>query len=561
MASRAIVPGRRGPARGVGVRRAAGPAVFLLSWTCLAGAACEQSAERVTDSDRGPPRYGGTVVVAGTSDLESANALVAGDVMTQEVNRYLLFLPLLAYDATLDYVPRLAESWRMLGDTAVVFRLRRDVRWHDGHTTTARDVAFTFRRLKDPETAFPNAAYFEHWTGVTVLDSFTVRFRFAPHADPLAGVAMVPIMPRHLLDSIAPSRMRQAAFNKQPVGNGPFRFVSQRTNEGWILEANEDFPGELGGRPYVDRFVWRVVPERQAQVVALVSGDADVILAPPADRFQELASEPGLRGIVRPSRKYTFIGWNGRRAPFGDARVRRALAMAVDRGEMLAALRDGRGELAVGPVDPHHWAYDTTLVPLPFDRAAAGALLAEAGFVDRDGDGATEGPDGTALAFDLAVPAGSDFSRNIAELVQSDLADVGVQVRIRTLDWNTLVADISGPERRFDAVVMGWEGDLRPNLRDLFHSAALDGPFQLASYADPEVDALLDSLAVITERDAAAPLWSRLQAILRRDQPWTFLYYYPDLALARDRVRGIRMDIRGALAGVAHWWLVDADGP
>lgn len=529
------------------------PVLLVAGAVLAAGLACgEAEPGRGAAADA---RVGGTVVIAGPSDLEFANALVAGDVMTQEVNRYLLFLPLLAYDGHSDYVARLAESWRMLGDTGVVFELRRDVHWHDGPLTTAYDVAFTFQRLKDPATAFPNAAYFAEWTGVEVLDSFTVRFRFVPHEDPLAGVPQVPVMPRHLLDTIAAAGMRQAAFNKRPVGNGPFRFVSQRLNDRWVFEADPGFPEGLGGRPHLDRLVWRVVPERQAQLAELLAGEADVVLSPPADRFDSLAALPGIHGLVRPTRKFTFIGWNGRRPPFGDARVRRALAMAINRPQILAVLRDGRGVLATGPLDPYHWAYDDDLAPLPFDTVRARALLAEAGWADRDGGGRLRNGDGRPLAFDLLVPAGNDFSRSMAEMIQADLADIGVALRIQALEWTTLVADISSPERRFDAVLMAWEGDLRPNLHDLFHSDALDGPFQMASYANPEVDSLLDRVEREVRRDAARPLWARLQRILRDDQPWTVLYYFPDLALVRDNVQGITMDVRGVLVDAPAWWL------
>src|SRR5690606_32283095 len=110
-----------------------------------------------------------------------------GEKFSQEVNRYMLFLPLIAHAEDLSYEPMLAERWELLGDTGVIFHLRRDVRWHDGVPTTARDVVFTYERVKDPESAFPNPEYFEFWTGVEATDSFTVRFSFQPHMEPLAG--------------------------------------------------------------------------------------------------------------------------------------------------------------------------------------------------------------------------------------------------------------------------------------------------------------------------------------------------------------------------------------
>ena len=504
----------------------------------------------------GPARRepsGGTLVVAGSADLDHANPLVTADAWTQEFNRFLLFTPLVRYAPDLEIEPYLAESWTMHGDTAVTFVLRRDVTWHDGVRTTARDVEFTIARAMEPATTYPNAAAFADWTRVEAVDSFTVRATFRPHADPLAALALLPIAPAHLLADVEPEELRTAAFNRTPVGNGPFRFVSQRANDRWVFASNPDFPEDLGGRPSVDRVVWRVIPDRQAQLTELLTGNADVVLIPPAEEYPSLAARPELNGAVRPSFKYTFVGWNGKRAPFGDARVRRALTMAIDRGEIIQALRAGEGQVAAGPIHPNHWAYDPELEPLPFDTAAARVLLAEAGILDRNGDSLLDRADGSDFAFDLEFQANSDFNRNMAQMIQADLAAIGITARPRPLDWGTLVAHVSSPERDFDAVLMGWEADFRIDLEDLFHSGSMSGPFQLASYHNAEVDALLERAGTIVNRDDALPLWHQLQRILRDEQPWSFLYYYPDLVLTRGRVHVDGMDLRGVFAGVGRW--------
>lgn len=543
-------------ARAAGVPRR--PLTLALAVLALTAACRDRDAGPVPVAEE--PRYGGTLVIAGSNDFDNANGLVSGEAYTKEALRYILFMPLLRHDEALELQPYLAESWEMLGDTGVVFHLRRDVAWHDGRPTTAYDVAFTYARAKEPETAFPDGVYLEHYDGAEVIDSFTVRFRFRPHAEPLAGIPFIPIMPRHLLEPVPAAEMRTAAFNKAPVGNGPYRFVEYRPGDRWVFEANPDFPGALGGRPYIDRVVWRVVKERTAQAMEVETGAVDLALNPGVENIGRLDSLPTIHGIVKPSRRYAFIGWNSKRAPFGDARVRRALTMAVDRQEILQALRGGFGELAVGPIGPYHWAYDGEAQPLPFDTAAARALLAQAGYADRNGDGAVEGTDGRRLEFALKIPAGNEFNRDMATMVQADLAAIGVEMTLRPTEFPVLIGDVSSPERRFDAVLLGWEADFRINIRDLFHSAAADGPFQNASYRNPEVDRIIEQAEVESDRDIARPLWVRLQQILSEDQPWSFLYYYPDVYAVNERVRGVRMDIRGALAELPRWWLADSTG-
>jgi peptide/nickel transport system substrate-binding protein len=527
------------------------------TWLLVLGtaAACVACTDRDTGTDRDASRYGGTVVVANNSDLENFNSLVSGDAYTQEINRYLLFLPLLGYDPELDYEPALAERWELLGDTGVVFHLRRDVHWHDGVRTTARDVVFTYERARDPETAFPNASYFEHWAGVEEVDSFTVRFGFTPHLDPLAGMPFLPIMPAHLLDTIPSPRMRQAAFNKRPVGNGPFRFVEYRANDRTIFEANPDFPEGLGGRPYLDRIVYRTIPEATAQIAELTAGTADIILTPQPHEVGSMSQRAGFRGLQRPGRQYANVMWNGRIAPLNDPAVRRALTHAIDRPLILAALREGYGELAVGPIGPYHWAYDESVQPIAFDPDSARAMLDAAGLRDRTGDGMRELPDGRPFRIELKIQAGSAINRDMAEMIRAQLGAVGVGVSTRPVDMATLIQDITSPERNFQAVIMGWRSDFRINLRDTFHSAAQGGQFQTASYSNPRVDALVDSVGMTRSRDEAMPIYAELQRILRDEQPWTFLYYYPDLVLMRDRLQGVEMDIRGAFTSVTRWWV------
>jgi peptide/nickel transport system substrate-binding protein len=503
-------------------------------------------------------RRGGTLVVAAAADLDHANPLVTVDVMTQELLRYALFLPLLRHGADFELEPGLAEAWTLEGDSAVVFRLRRDVAWHDGTPTTAWDVAFTFERALDPETAFPNRDWLDGWHDVAVVDSFTVRVRIDARPDILTGVPLLPVVPRHALQDVPPAQLRQAPFNRAPIGNGPFRFVEVRAGERWVFEANGAFPAALGGRPHVDRLVWRVIPDGTAQIAELRTNAAHIALGARVEQVLETAELPGFMAIERASRRFAFIGWNHRRPPLGDARVRRALMHAIDRPSMIALLRGGHGTLANGPIGAFHWSHDATLEPLAFDRDAALALLAGAGLRDRSGDGFLERPDGRPFVIELKVPAASGFNRDMAELVRSDLAAIGVRVNVRPTDGAVLVADITSARRDFDAVLMGWESDLRLNLRSLLHSAARDEAFQIAGYANPAVDSILDRTAAITDREAARPDLVRLQRILRDEQPWGWLYWFPDLYVASTRLRGADMDVRGVLVNLPGWWLEDA---
>jgi peptide/nickel transport system substrate-binding protein len=508
-------------------------------------------------AQRETPRQGGTLVIAGASDLQMLNSLVNADGMTREFINHALFLTLVKLDAALNVGPSLAQSWQNTGDSVVVFNLRRDVRWHDGRPTTAYDVAFTFQRAKDSLTAFPDAETLDNWKTVEVVDSYTVRLRGSPRRDALLGLIPFAIMPKHLLDSIPAGRLRQAAFNKNPVGNGPFRFVAQRANDRWAFEANTTFPRALGGRPYVDRVVYRVIPENTVQMTELRTGQVDVANAIRADQIKELDALPDLRAARRPTLKYAMITWNNKRGALTDANVRRAITIALNRPRMIEVLRGGYAQVAVSPVPPTHWAFDSALAPLPYDTTAARQLLRQAGYIDRNRDGVVENTVGKPLEIELEIAANNAFNRDIGEMVRSDLARVGVRVVPRPLDFATMIQHISGPEKNFDGAFLQFETDLQLNLNDAFHTSALGGPFQSASYSNAKLDALLDRANTARTRAAARPIWSQIQRILRDDQPWTFLWYNPELFVFRERVRGAQLDLRGAFADLPRWWLAN----
>ena len=338
-----------------------------------------------------PARYGGTVVVGAIGELaDGMNALVSTDHAANQHQIFVHLMTLVQVDEDLEPRPYLAESWEVSEDaTTLTFTLRDDVRWHDGEPTDAEDVLFTFERARNPETGFPNAAFWDAYTGVELIDGRTIRFTMEPHADFLDPWRSTSILPEHLLGDVPPSELKQHPFGSQcPVGNGPFVFASHRPQESWTFTANPDFPTALGGRPYVDRYVYRVVPEPTTLLTDLLTENLDVYMAPPADQAAQIVAESGIELLSFGFRDYDYVAWNSRHPALSDSRVRRALTVGTNRQEIVDALLAGYGQVANASVPPFHWAYDPEMASIDrYDPDEARRLQREPERTDTDGDG------------------------------------------------------------------------------------------------------------------------------------------------------------------------------
>lgn len=519
-----------------------------------------------TSTDRAEPaipeaqRYGGTLVVAGKGDPASMISLVSTDFESAQHQLHVLFVTLVSNDADYEAQPYFARSWEFDSDTSeVVFHLQHDLQWHDGAPVTARDVAFTFQRLKDPAVPFPNPSYFDYWDAVEVIDPVTVRFFLRPHANALYGWTRVAIMPEHILGNVPPEDLESHPFGfLSPVGNGPFRFVERIPGDRWVFEANPDFPEELGGRPYLDRLVYRQIPDEFALAAALQAGEVDLVIDASPSMIDQVGDSQDVVSTSYSAPEYAFIAWNSRRPEFSDPVVRRALTMAIDRETLVQAVLGGNGTVAAGPVGPWHWAYDSAWTPIPYAPEEATVLLEGAGWKDSDGDGTLD-RDGQPFSFELLATPRRDWAA-VQTLVQASLGEVGIEVEPVVREQGALIPLVIGADRRFDAVIIGWARDVPLNDIDLWACDQVGQPFQFTSYCNPQLDTVLEAIPLEVDRVRLRSLIGRYHELVAADQPYTFLYYVDRVDLARSRVYGTDMDSRGDWVNVTRWWIHDPTG-
>lgn len=560
--------------RRTGIRET-GLGLPVARWAAVAVAlvllhACEAADRQPIDANAVPEemRYGGTAVVLLSTEPPTFNGLVAVDLESMWIHQGLLSMPLVRYDAETRPQPWLAARWdtaRVAPDTLeLTFHLRRDVSWHDGVPTTAEDVRFTYERMRDPVVGFPRIPYLQHWSPVVVVvDSFTIRFRLRAHAEFLDFWTWDVVKPAHLLGTVPPGDLRNHPLGHEPIGNGPFRFLRRVPGEELVFEANPDFPDALGGRPYLDRVVFRVVPDATARLTELLTGGTDIVMLG-AEQVRRVSDERRLRLIEYPHSAWTQIIWNTRRRPFDDARVRRALSLAIDRAELVAGLLQGQGRPGRWTVTPTHWQYDDDPSgELRHDPAEARRLLAEAGWHDLTGDGILQDEQGRALRFTAITYRGNSIHAQTLPALQAQLRRVGVDLQIRLLEQATALSLVEGRVdetgervRDFDALLTNWETGLSSDDSWFLHSRNRNAPLAAASYADARADSLMDLLATMVDREAARPIWKEYQQYMVQESPVTVLYYPKHVLAVSDRLRDVEMVVSGPFASAPQWWVL-----
>jgi ABC-type transport system substrate-binding protein len=425
----------------------------------------------------------------------------------------------------------------------IVFALRRGVRFHDGHEFTARDVKFTYETIVDPRNLSPRVPDFEPVKHVEAPDAYTVRVTYKRLFQPGFESWGMGILPEHLLnrerlraEALARGRdpekftVRDSSFNRRPVGTGPFRFVEWKTDQLIRLVRFED---HWEGPPNFREYLMRIIPDSLTGELAFYAGTADAYAAQP-HQVARLVRDGRFHAASRLALGYTYIGYNMRRPIFQDARVRRALGMAINVDEIMRYVLYGQGERTTGPFPRQTPYYDPAVPALPYDPAGAAQLLAEAGW-RRNAAGTLE-KDGVPLAFTLITNSGNEERSAVTVIAQNAWRRLGVKVEALTLEWAVFVNE-RVDKGDFDAVVLGWSMGLDPDIYQIFHSSQT-GHFQLnfVGYRNPRADALMDRIRREYDDARQTAMAHELHGLIAEDQPYTFLYVRRVLALLDGKI-------------------------
>lgn len=531
--------------------------LLLLGWAlllCLLG--CNRQENLATSTETSvKAEYGDTFIEASIGDASTLLPVLASDSASSSVNN-LIYNGLIRYNKDLQLEGDLAQSWEISSDNlTIIFHLRRNVHWHDGTPMTAADVKFTYDLYVDPKTPTAYAEAFRQVTRVEAPDPYTFIVHYAkPYAPALISWATA-VHPRHLLQGV---EITKSPLARQPVGTGPYRFVEWRSGEKIVLEANPDY---FEGRPYIKRVVYRIIPDVSTQFLELQTGSLDFMGLSPL-QFQRQTDTLAFRHRYNKYRYlnfgYTYLGYNLKKPLFRDRKLRQALSYAINKQEIIDGVLLGYGAIATGPYKPDTWVYNPHVPRYDYNPDKARALLAEAGWRDSDHNGILD-RDGMELKFTIVTNQGNDLRAKTGEIIQRRFKDIGVEVKLRIVEWATFLKEFINPGN-FDATILGWTGGPEPDQYNIWHSSkTAPGELNFIGFQNPEVDMLLEKGRrhfTVAERK---PYYDRFQQILAEEQPYTFLYIGEALPAVSRRFRGIEPAAAGIRYNFNHWYVPKAE--
>ena len=502
--------------------------------------ACGQKAERNPN----------TFVEASIGDARRLNPVIANDSASGTVNDQ-VFNGLVKYDKDIKLVGDLAERWEVTnGGKTITFFLRRGVKWHDGVEFTANDCLFTYQKFVDPRVATPYSRSYMDVLKAEIVNKYTFRVAYKEPFSPALESWSMGIIPKHLLDG---KDINTDPFNRHPIGTGPYKFKEWIAGQKIVLDANSSY---FEGRPNIDRFIYRVIPDSSTMFQELLSGGVDMMGLTPLQYLRKSETRrirENYRKFRYPANAYTYMGYNLTNPLFTDVRVRQALSYAINRQSIIDGVLLGLGKPCTGPFSYVSWAYNPKAKSYNYDPELAKKMLGKEGWKDKNNDGILE-KNGKSFRFTILTNQGNTERIRTAEIIQQNLKAVGIAVSIRVMEWQAFLEQID--KRSFEAIILGWGMGRDPDLYDIWHSSKTKkGEYNFIGYKNAEVDRLLVEGRRTFDIEKRKKIYYRIHEILAEEQPYAFLYVPDALPIVHKRFKGVEPAPLGIMYNFIHWYV------
>lgn len=435
-----------------------------------------------------------------------------------------IFDTLVRQNSETEIIPSLAESWERLSDTSMKFNLRQDVKFHNGDALTADDVKFSIERaLKSPQVSY----ILDFISSVEKVDDYTIIINtkepFAPILSHLANPAAA-IVPQKVVEA------DEKGFALNPIGSGPYKFVEWKQGEYAKLEAFDDY---FMGAPKTKYITMKVVPENSQRIIALETGEVDAAYDILPNDISKIEENKDLKLLTTPSARCIYLSLNTKsEGPLSDPDVRHAIEYALDKKTITETALYGIGQAASSIVPPVAFGYNKDWPVSQYNPDKAKELLKKAGYSN---------------GFDITLWTDDDQSRvELCQIVQSELADIGIKVKIEVMEFGTLLSKLSEPDHQM--VMEFWTtstGDANYSFYPLCYSESSADAGNDAFYSNPEADKLILEGRNSTDEAKRIAAYNSLYEIVNTDLPYIPLYYTEMTVATSRNVKGFEINPMG----------------
>jgi peptide/nickel transport system substrate-binding protein len=485
------------------------------------------------ESKTNEPKYGGELTI---SDATDANTLDPHKATAAAAMRYIenMYSTLLRYKSGTygELEGDLAKEYSVSEDGKVyTFKLHQGVKFHNGDSLTSKDVKYSIGRIVESEVRAPQFAAVEK---METPDDQTLVITLK---EPVAPFLTFLAYPVNAIVNQKVVEENNGSLDRVDAGSGPFKLVEWKKDQHMILEKFEDYFVE--GKPYLDRVVWRPITEDTARTTALRNKEIDIMLQVAAKDIQKLDTADGLEVKSVTGTFWEYLGLNTEKGPLKDAKVRQAIAWALDRGAITKVVKFGQAEvLTGGPIPPGHWAYaDLNTYPKQ-DLEKAKQLLKEAGYEN---------------GFKVTIKVSPKKEQvDAAQIIKQQLKEIGIEVEVLSQEASVFFEQLG--KKDFEMTVVGWVGFVDPDefLYNIFHTGE---KWNQQAYSNPRVDELLEKGRLVVDPEERKKIYAEAQKLIVEDAPMAFLYVNPQTSALVDSVKGFDVNPTVTTISLRDTWL------
>jgi len=489
---------------------------------------------------------GGSLINAMIGEPSNLIAMIAGDSASSAIAGN-IFNSLIKYDENLEYAPDLAESWQISNNQkTITFKLKKGLKWQDGKPLTSSDVLFTWKLITNPNTRTPYASDYQLVIKAEAPNPLTFQITYADsYAPALDTWASLHILPKHILEN---EDINNTFFSRNPIGSSYYKLDNWISGQQVTLKANDK---SILGPPFIEKLISRIIPDTSSQFLELTADNIDLMNINPIQYQRVFPAKKDLQRKIELYKElgngYTYLGFNLKKAPFNDIKVRQALNYAIDKEEIIKGVLLGLGESISSPYKPGTRWNNPNLNSYPYNPKKALKLLNEAGYTKNSKNVLLK--EGKPLQFEIITNQNKQREMT-AVLIQRRLQEIGVEVSIRVIEWASFVNRFI-KTGDFDVVVLGWSLSLDPDQYNIWHSSQQGpGQFNFLGYSNKNVDKLLEVGRKELNLLKREKIYHEFSKYLLEDSPIVYLYAGYSLSAVHKRVKGIKQP--SPPAGIYH---------